>query len=112
GTLSGGGTLQPGNERLDGIINTMTAIVLDPARLGDVGWIRAEVDAMADYAKASPPVDPALPVLVPGEPERLSRVERNTNGIPLDRESWDQLLGAGETLGLSRADARAIAGVG
>ncbi|NKB50156.1 MAG: malate/lactate/ureidoglycolate dehydrogenase [Alphaproteobacteria bacterium] len=111
GALSGGGTIQPGNERLEGIINTMTAIVLDPARLGDVGWINAEVDAMADFVKASPPVDPALPVLVPGEPERLSRAARNANGVPLDRESWEQLLGAGETLGLARSEALAIAGL-
>ncbi|MCZ6512038.1 MAG: malate/lactate/ureidoglycolate dehydrogenase [Alphaproteobacteria bacterium] len=111
GTLSGGGTIQPANERLDGIINTMTVIVLDPARLGDVGWILGEVDAMAAFAKASPPTDPDLPVLVPGEPERLSRAERNANGVPLDRESWQQLLRAGETLGLGRAEALAIAGV-
>ena len=112
GTLSGGGTLQPGNKRLDGIINTMTVIVLDPARLGDVGWIRGEVDAMADYCKASPAVDPDLPVLVPGDPERLSRAERNANGVPLDLESWEQLIAAGETLGLARTDALAIAGIG
>jgi len=111
GALSGGGTIQPANERLEGIINTMTVIVLDPARLGDTAWIRTEIDAMADFAKASPPVDPQLPVLVPGEPERLSRADRNANGIPLDRESWEQLLGAGETLGLARAEALAIAGV-
>ncbi len=111
GTLSGGGTIQPANERLDGIINTMTVIVLDPARLGDVGWIRGEVDAMAAFAKASPPTDPDLPVLVPGEPERLSRAERNANGVPLDSESWQQLLSAGETLGLGSAKALAIAGV-
>ena len=112
GTLSGGGTIQPANLRLDGIINTMTAIVLDPARLGDVGWIRGEVDAMASYAKGSPPADPALPVLVPGEPERLSRAERKATGVPLDGESWEQLLDAGETLGLSRVDALAIAQLG
>ncbi len=112
GALSGGGTLQPANERLDGIINTMTAIVLDPARLGDVGWIEREVDAMAAYAKGSPPADPDLPVLVPGEPERLSRAARQANGVPLDRETFDQLLAAGETLGLAQAEARAIAGVG
>ena len=90
----------------------MTAIVLDPARLGDVEWILEEVDAMAAFAKGSPPADPDLPVLVPGEPERLSRAERNANGVPLDRESWQQLLAAGETLGLARADALAIAGLG
>ena len=67
---------------------------------------------MAAFAKGSPPVDPELPVLVPGEPERLSRAERNANGVPLDCESWDQLLSAGETLGLSRADALAIAELG
>ena len=112
GTLSGGGTLQPANERLDGVINTMTVIVLDPARLGDVDWIRSEVDAMAAYAKGSPPADPDLPVLVPGEPERLSRAERTANGIPIDRETFEQFLAAGETLGLVRADALEIAGVG
>ena len=112
GSLSGGGTIQPANARLDGIINNMIVIVLDPARLGDVSWIRGEVDAMADFAKGSPPVDPQLPVLVPGEPERLSRAARNANGVPLDRESWQQLLAAGETLGLAQADALAIARVG
>jgi uncharacterized oxidoreductase len=112
GTLSGGGTLQPANERLDGVINTMTAIVLDPARLGDVDWISSEVDAMAAYAKGSPPADPDLPVLVPGEPERLSRAERTAHGIPMDRETFDQLLVAGETLGLARADSLAIADIG
>ncbi|NNE84119.1 MAG: malate/lactate/ureidoglycolate dehydrogenase, partial [Alphaproteobacteria bacterium] len=49
---------------------------------------------------------------VPGEPERLSRVARNADGVPLDRESWEQLLGAGETLGLARAEALTIAGLG
>jgi uncharacterized oxidoreductase len=67
---------------------------------------------MAAYAKGSPPADPDLPVLVPGEPERLSRAERTANGIPIDRETFEQFLAAGETLGLVRADALEIAGVG
>ena len=112
GALSGGGTLQPANERLDGIINTMTAIVLDPARLGDVSWIHEEIDAMATYAKGSPPADPHLPVLVPGEPERLSRAQRLAHGIPIDGGTWTQLLAAGEAFGLARPDALALAQVG
>ena len=59
-----------------------------------------------------PPLDFVSEVLVPGEPERLSRAERSANGIPIDRETFDQLLTAGVTLGLARADALAIAGVG
>ena len=34
GLLSGGGTLQPGNPRAGGILNNMTTILIDPARLG------------------------------------------------------------------------------
>src|SRR3546814_13442298 len=45
GALSGGGTIQPAHERLDGTINTMTMIVIDPARLGDEAWIAREVEA-------------------------------------------------------------------
>lgn len=111
GTLSGGGTLQPGNERLDGIINTMTMIVLDPARLGDADWIKAEVDAMADYVTGSRPADPDAPVLVPGDPERIARKERLANGIFLPELTWTWLLEAGEQLGMDRARAHEIAGL-
>ena len=100
GVLSGGGTIQPDNIRLDGIINTMTVILIDPSRLGEFDWIKNEIDSMVNYATGSPPSDPKLPVLVPGEPERKSRAERKENGIPLDAESWSQLLEAVESLGV------------
>lgn len=112
GVLSGGGTIQPGNERLEGIINTMTAIVLDPARLGDMAWIRDEIDAMATFTKSARPVDPSLPVLLPGEPERIARIERRANGVEVDPQTWDLFLGAAEAVGLSRAEALVIAELG
>ena len=103
GVLSGGGTIQPDNIRLDGIINTMTVILIDPARLGSLDWIKNEIDAMVNYATGSPPSDPKLPVLLPGEPERKSRTEREENGIPLDSESWSQILESAESLGVDRS---------
>lgn len=111
GALSGGGTLQPGHKRLDGIINTMTMIVMDPARLGDADWIKQEVDAMADYTKSARPADPDKPVLVPGDPERAARVERRANGIPIPERTWQGLLNGGELLGLERARALEISGL-
>jgi len=33
GALGGGGTIQPGNQRFNGIVNNMLTIVIDPARL-------------------------------------------------------------------------------
>jgi hydroxycarboxylate dehydrogenase B len=110
GAMSGGGTIQPENPRRGGIVNNMFSVLVDPARLAGVDWMRREIDGFVGYVKGSPPADPTSPVLVPGDPERLSRAERGRAGIPLDATTWDELLAAGEAMGLARAEAEAIAG--
>jgi hydroxycarboxylate dehydrogenase B len=37
--------------------------------------------------------------MVPGEPERRTRAERERQGIPLDRNTWQQLLEAARQAG-------------
>ncbi|MBI1733599.1 MAG: malate/lactate/ureidoglycolate dehydrogenase [Candidatus Rokubacteria bacterium] len=108
GALSGGPTIQPGNPRLGGIINNMLTVLIDPARLAGVDWLRREFDGFLDYVKASPPADPAAPVLVPGDPERLAEAERSRTGITVDPTTWGDILDAGEKAGLRRADAEAL----
>ena len=110
GGLSGGGTIQPGNPRRGGVVNNMFAVVVDPARLAGSDWLRREIDGFVDYVKAAPPVDAALPILVPGDPERASREARRRDGIPLDPTTWEGVLGTAETLGIPRAEALGIAG--
>ena len=107
GVLSGGGTIQPGHERLDSIVNNMLAFVIDPSKLVDIPWMRAEIDATVRYFKASPPADPAKPVLSPGDPERRTRETRQREGIPLADRAWNGILAAGEEVGLSRDEAEA-----
>jgi hydroxycarboxylate dehydrogenase B len=53
-------------------------------------------------------VDPAAPVLVPGDPERMARDERAGTGIYVDATTWDEILQAGEKLGLARAESEAL----
>jgi uncharacterized oxidoreductase len=108
GALSGGPTIQPGNPRLGGVINNMFTIVVDPARLAGVDWLRREIDGFVDYVKGSPPADPSAPVLVPGDPERLARQARAASGIDVDPTTWEEILQAGESVGLARADAQAL----
>ena len=110
GALSGGPTIQPGNARKGGTINNMFAVVLDPARLAGVDWLRREVDGFVDYLKGSPPADPSAPVLVPGEPERLARAERSRTGIEVDPITWEEILQAGEAVGISREKQQALVG--
>jgi uncharacterized oxidoreductase len=108
GALSGGPTIQPGNPRLGGTINNMFAVLVDPARLAGVDWLRREIDGFLEYVKASPPADPNAPVLVPGDPERLARDERSRAGITVDATTWEDILQAAEKVGLPRAEAEAL----
>ncbi|MBO6784479.1 MAG: Ldh family oxidoreductase, partial [Alphaproteobacteria bacterium] len=111
GALSGGGTIQPEHERLDGVINTMTMVVIDPERLGDPDWIKREISAMADYSKSARPADPDAPVLVPGDPERIARARRSVEGIDIPKGTWDLLMEAAGQVGLKEARAREISGL-
>jgi uncharacterized oxidoreductase len=105
GALTGSGTCGPGER----IHNGMLSIYIDPGRMDDGhGWAK-EVRAYLDYVHACRPADPALPVLVPGDPERLRRAERRANGLPLTAEAWESILLAGDELGLDRAELAALA---
>jgi hydroxycarboxylate dehydrogenase B len=108
GALSGGPTIQPGNPRAGGVINNMFAVLVDPARFAGVDWLRREIDGFVDYVKASPPADPAAPVLVPGDPERLARAERSRAGIEVDATTWEEILVAAEQVGVARRHVTAL----
>jgi uncharacterized oxidoreductase len=103
GALSGNLTYQPDNARDVGIKNGMFAIVFDPARFGDIEAFRAEMDAFIAFVKASPPADPASPVMIAGEPERKMRAQRIASGIPIDARTWSDIRAAAESLGISAA---------
>lgn len=109
GALGGGGTIQPGNTRKHSIINSMLGIILDPKRFVDLAWMQAEVDALLNYVKASPPADPEKPVMVAGDPERKAAAMRGRDGIDIDPTTCEELLAAGEKVGLPRAAAPAMA---
>ena len=110
GGLSGGGTIQPGNQRLGGIVNNMLAVVIDPARLVDRSWLEAEIDATVDYVKSARPVDAETPVIVAGDMERANSKVRSADGVFIDDTAWSGILAAGERLGLDRAEMKAAAG--
>jgi uncharacterized oxidoreductase len=109
GALSGGATIEPANPRLGGVINNMFAVLVDPARLAGLDWFRREVDRFVAYVKASPPARADEPVLVPGEPERLARARRTREGVDVDGTTWAELLETAGKVGLSRAEAEALA---
>jgi uncharacterized oxidoreductase len=110
GVLSGGGTIQPGNPRLGGIVNNMLTIIVDPGRLVEHDWMQSEIDAVIRYIKDSPPSVAGESVMVAGDPERNRLAERTLKGIPFDETTWEEILEAGESVGLSRSSLQRWAG--
>jgi LDH2 family malate/lactate/ureidoglycolate dehydrogenase len=64
-------------------------MAIDPKAFRPDGAFEDDLDAVIDVLHETPPVDPAKPVLVPGDPEVASRAKRLREGIPLP----DSLLG-------------------
>jgi uncharacterized oxidoreductase len=108
GALTNGGGMLP--EHFEGtvITNNMLTIVLDPAAIGDSGWFRDEVDAITAHMKGAPPADGVEAVMVPGDPERKARAEREANGVPVDAETWAQIVAAAGKLGLGADEVERI----
>lgn len=99
GALVGGGTISTVPHQKDRITNNMLSFIVDPRRLPTADRFEAEVAAAIEYIKASPPADSALPVLVAGEPELMSRAERTARGIPIEAATWEELRVAAESVG-------------
>jgi LDH2 family malate/lactate/ureidoglycolate dehydrogenase len=58
-------------------------LALDPAAFRAEGAFEDDLDAAIDVLHATPPADPDLPVLVPGDPEAATRAQRLQDGIPI-----------------------------
>jgi hydroxycarboxylate dehydrogenase B len=60
----------------------------------------AAADRRLDEVKAVPPAPGFAEVLIPGEPERRSQVERERDGIVVPAATWQALSRTGDRLGL------------
>jgi hydroxycarboxylate dehydrogenase B len=108
GTISGGGCTAPGHTIME---NAMTSIAIDPGPLVDRAAYEAEILRFAGWVTASPPKDPAQPVLMPGEMEHNMRQQRLKDGIPIDDTTWAQILEGGALVGVGPEEIARLAGV-
>ena len=94
GALSGGLTTNPGNATANRLVNNMLSIVFDADAFCGAQAFRDEIARMASWVGASPPIAPGGEVLLPGEIERRTRVERERDGVPLDAATRRQIADA------------------
>lgn len=98
GAVTGSGTMRPERQDAESVTNGMLTVVIDPGRLVDRQWMLDEIAAMASYITGSPPRRPDEPVLIPGDPERLNRERRLRDGVPIDEETWREIVAAARTV--------------
>ncbi|EZK01272.1 hydroxycarboxylate dehydrogenase HcXB [Escherichia coli] len=100
GALSGGKTTHQETLQTspDAILNCMTTIIINPELFGAPDC-SAQTEAFAEWVKASPH-DDDKPILLPGEWEVNTRLERQEQGIPLDAGSWQVICDAARQIGM------------
>jgi len=100
--LVGPGSIVPDTPTRAWIINNLFAIVLDPARLDPDEARRAgKIAAIARHQRHAAPAAGIDHVRSPGDKERETRVLRRRHGVPVDDETWRQLMAAAEAVGFT-----------
>lgn len=76
-------------------------LAIDPVFFrGEPGAFEADMDALIDQMHGITPMNPAQPVLVPGEPEEAARAERLANGVPMTDTLYGEVKRVAEESGV------------
>jgi len=76
----------------NGVINNMFSILIDPSAFDDKDAIARRTLEFYQFIKNKPAAANVDEVLLPGEPEINSRIERQSQGIPIDQETVRQIV--------------------
>ena len=109
GALSGGGTWHTEDRSRKRVLNGMLSILIDPDRLGAAPQFAREAAEFVAWVKKSPPAEGNDRVRIAGEPERETRAKRLVEGIAVDATTWNDIIAAGEKVGLDRGAVQRIA---
>jgi uncharacterized oxidoreductase len=98
GALTGNGTNGSKDHRFG---NGLLTIIINPALLDDLEGFTAEAAAYVDYVRTSLPAEGHDAVLVPGDPERATFIERRRDGLLLSPLVIDAITDIARDLNLN-----------
>ena len=102
GALTGGGTWHSGDRSKKRVWNGMLTILIDPKRLGTADAFATETTEFLKSLRQSPVAPGFDKVRIAGEPEREMRATREREGIPVDPNTWEEIVAAGAKLKVGR----------
>jgi hydroxycarboxylate dehydrogenase B len=103
GALTGGGTWHSDDRSRKRVWNGMLTIIIDPKRLGTADAFAIETTEFLKSLRKSPVAPGFDKVRIAGEPERETRAKRERDGIPVDENTWEEIISAGAKLKVERA---------
>lgn len=110
GALAGHWTITTPQDGPPSVFNNMLAILIDPDALGDRDAFETNARAVVDHVHGARPAEGVERVLVPGDPERSTRVERLRDGIPISDGTWGLIVDVALKLGMSQDRVDALTG--
>ena len=96
GSLTGNGATGPGRK----FANGMFSLYIDPKRIDASHVFGPDMARYLHWFSEAKPI-PGQEILTPGEPERRSRSERSTNGVPLPEEVWEAIRATAREVGVA-----------
>ena len=112
GALSGGGTWHQTYQGENKVYNGMLSILIDPHRLDQDDHFFRESEAFMTWLRTVPVAPGFDKVRVAGEPEREAMAKRESEGFPVDHNTWRDILMAAEKLHVAPSLVEAAAGGG
>lgn len=99
-----GGPLVADQAEAGAILNNMTALVIDPARMavGDEP-VATATDRMIDWVKSAASAEGVAAVLTPGEPEQMNRARLGPR-LEIDSTTWGDIVKAAGKMGIAEGD--------
>lgn len=83
-----------------GAINSMLSVIVDPAAFDDPEAVAKRTLEFCNSISQCAPASGVDKVLLPGEPEHISRAKR-ASGIPIDPETLEQLIKTGTNFNIN-----------
>ena len=70
-------------------------------RFNSGGSFSAEFDSLVQFVKSGQPAEGFDKIRVAGEPEQETMTERKLNGVPIDTNTWQEMMKLGCENGLT-----------
>jgi uncharacterized oxidoreductase len=98
GILARGGYARQGATRFS---NGTFSMVIDISAFVEPSEFRTAIEALLGYVKSAPTAPGVEAIMYPGEPEAREQQRREREGIPLEDETWQQIIALAQELNIA-----------